>query len=334
MAEYIYVSLQGEDEILVFAHERAILDRRPPVPIHGGPGPLGVSPDRRWIYAGLRDEPGLAALRIEPDGGLTEIGRVPLEADPCHVSTDRTGRYLFAAYFAEGMITVHALDESGVPESRPRESRRTARTAHMMMADASNRFVLVPHRDSDVILQFVFDSQEGRLVPNRPDRVSMAEGAGPRHFCHHPAGPWLYVSNELDSTVTACRFDRETGVAEPVQTLSTLPEGYTGDNSCSQIHITPDARWLYLSNRGHDSLAGFGVDPETGLLERGTITPTEPIPRAFNIDTAGRTVFAAGRDSGQLAVYGLDGASGSLSRIGSYSTGRKAMWVLPVCPAV
>jgi 6-phosphogluconolactonase len=228
------------------------------------------------------------------------------------------------------MITVHRINDAGMPGPAPVETHKTAKTAHMILPDASNRFVLVPHRDSDMLLQFLFDGESGRLSPNSPDRMSQPRGAGPRHLCFHPNGRWIYVSNELNSTVTACSFDGESGTAAPIQTLSTLPEGYRGKNTCAQIHMIPNGRYMYVSNRGHDSIAGFAVDPETGLLEERGIASTEPIPRAFNINADGRFLFAAGRDSGQLAVHRIDQSSGSLARIGSCAAGNEAMWVLPV----
>jgi 6-phosphogluconolactonase len=228
------------------------------------------------------------------------------------------------------MITVHRIEEGGLPEERAVQQIETAPTAHMILTDLQNRFVIVPHRDPDFLLQYLFDEETGHLEPNSPDRVSLPQGTGPRHICFHPDGHRIYISNELSGSVTACDYSSTAGTITPVQTLSTLPVDYSGSNKCSQIHITPNARFLYVSNRGHDSIAGFAVDSESGRLSSLGTIQTEPIPRVFHISTSGRHLFVAGRDSGRVVSYRIDEDAGVLTEIASSETGQRAMWIMPV----
>lgn len=175
---------------------------------------------------------------------------------------------------------------------------------------------------------FLFDETTGRLTPNAIPTVPQPPDTGPRHYCFHPVLDTVYFSNEQGSSVTAYRLDPSDGTIEAFQTLSTLPEGFEGENTCAQIHMTPDGRLLYVSNRGHDSIAGFRIDPSTGALAPIGQQPTEPTPRAFGIDPQGRFLFAGGQRSGHLASYRIDPATGALTPLNVYPAGQNPMWVM------
>jgi 6-phosphogluconolactonase len=327
MSEYAYITLQTDNKILSLLNKGDLWTPTQELAVSGGPAPIALSPDHRFIYTGLRDEPGVAVLEIGAEGRLNILGRIALESHPCHISVDRSSRFLLSAYFQAGMITVHMIENNGIPHNKPVERIKTARTAHMIMTDPQNRFVFVPHRDLDCLLQYLFDANSGHLEPNEQDRMNLPTGTGPRHFCFHPNNRWLFISNELSASVTACSFNSKKGTASPIQTVSTLPDDYEGENKCAQIHITPNGRYLYVSNRGHNSIAGFCVNPESGRLERLSITPTEPIPRAFNISTSGYHLLVSGRDSGRLLSYHIDEHSGAIKEVSFCSTGRRVMWI-------
>ena len=193
--------------------------------------------------------------------------------------------------------------------------------AHAIATDPSNRFAFVPHiarvQDNvleppknipgpNVIMQFRFDAQSGRLAPNTPLRVEQPDLVGPRHYCFHPNLDIVYFSNEQGCSVTAYRLDRATGALSAAQTITTLPAGFTARNTCSQIHLTPSGRFLYVGNRGHNSIAGFAVDPASGHLTPAGQVATEAVPSAFCVDPAGNFVFAAGTASGRLASYRIN----------------------------
>jgi len=178
-----------------------------------------------------------------------------------------------------------------------------------------------------VIFQFRFDAQTGRLSPNTPQRVEPTERLGPRHYCFHPTLDIAYFSNEQGCSVTAYRLDRATGALSAVQTISTLPQGYTARNTCSQIHLTPSGQFLYVGNRGHNSIAGFAVDPAGRLAPIGQAS-TEPVPSAFCLEPVGHFVFAAGSASGLLACYRINGETGALTPLASHAAGQRPQAVL------
>ena len=158
--------------------------------------------------------------------------------------------------------------------------------------------------------------------------VAPEEGTGPRHYCFHPVLDTVYVDNEQGSSVTAYGFDTVNGALEPFQTLSTLPTDFDGDNTCAQIHMHPTGRFIYASNRGHDSIACFAIDSSTGELSTIGQTPSEPMPRAFNLDPDGRFLFAGGQGSGNLAAYRIDQQTGALTHLETYAVGSTVMWVM------
>ena len=199
--------------------------------------------------------------------------------------------------------------------------------AHCIQTDRSNRFAFLPHvGESNAIFQFRFDEKTGSLTPNDPPRADGAEGQGPRHFCFHPARDFVYASNEQGSGITAYRFDSSAGTLEAFQTLSTLPEGFEGDNTCAQIHIAPSGKSVYVSNRGHDSIACFAIGDDGRLTSLGQ-QPSEATPRAFTVDPTGNFLFASGQNSGNLASYRIDAGTGGLTPLEVSPIGDRPSWV-------
>jgi len=228
-------------------------------------------------------------------------------------------------------VSVHAIGDDGGVVDPPIERRETARGAHSIQTDPSNRFAFVPHiagRGPNEIWQFRFDEQTGHLTPNSPPKVLPDQLLGPRHFCFHPSKDLLYCSNEQGCSVTAYRFDSVAGTLTALQTVSTLPDGYTGQNSCSQIQIDPSGKFLYAPNRGHNSIAGFAGDAATGLLRSIGQAASEPVPRACSLDPEGKFLYAAGLESGRLAAYRIDPDTGMLQPLTTYPIGKRPMWVM------
>lgn len=196
------------------------------------------------------------------------------------------------------------------------------------MAD-ENQFGFVPHTEpANVIFQFRFDEATGYLSPNAPEKLLANPGNGPRHYVYHSSGDWVYVSNENGSSVSAHHFDPEAGTLSAFQTLSTLPKEFTGENNCAQIHIHPSGAFLYVSNRGHNSIACFSIDDETGQLTSLGQQLTEPTPRVFSLDPSGKFLFAAGQSSGWLAEYRVNPRYGTLQPLARYFLGKQPMWVM------
>ena len=345
MPNALYVGLQDEDKIVIFAidDDSGRLTRQAEVAAAGGPSVLAISPDRQVLYAGLRTTPAIASFRIDRQtGGLAPQGKVAAEHAPTFLATDRSGRFLLSAYYQGGYAAVHPLAAEGAVGAAAIDRQTTASGAHAISTDPSNRYAFVPHiarlndnvleppRDNpgpNVIFQFRFDAQSGRLSPNTPLQIEPAERLGPRHYCFRSGGDIAYFSNEQGCSVTAYRLDPATGTLAAVQTISTLPQGLTARNTCSQIHLTPSGRFLYVGNRGHNSIAGFAVDP-AGRLTAAGHAPTEPVPSAFCLDPAGKFVFAAGSASGRLAAYRINEATGGLTPLATYDAGQRPQAVL------
>jgi 6-phosphogluconolactonase len=350
MPDSLYVCLQDEDKIVAFTTDAATgqLTRRAEVPAAGGPSVLAISPDRRVLYAGHRNVPAISSFRIDQSGGLTLLGTIAPAHAPTFLAPDRTGGFLLSAYYQGGFAGVHRIAADGSVVAEPLAWLATAIGAHAIQTDPSNRFAFVPHiarlndnvlepqRDNpgpNMIAQFRFDIDTGQLTANSPFRVEQPERTGPRHYCFHPSQNLVFFSNEQGCGVTSYRLDPATGTLSAEQTVSSLPEGYTGRNTCSQIHLTPSGRFLYVANRGHNSIAGFTVDATTGRLAPAGRVPTEAVPGAFALDPAGNFLFAAGTVSGRLAAYRINQETGALTPLATYDVGQRPAAVLVSGPA-
>ena len=334
MPFHMYVSLQDDDKISIFTVDSSTgkLNLQEVVDVIGGPAPLAITPDRKFLYVGRRANREISSFRInQSTGGLTLVGTALLDDDPCYLATDRRGRFVLSSYYEGGKAAVHAIGDDGAASAPPIEWLDTAKGAHSFQTDPSNKFAFVPHiagRGPNAIFQFRFNESTGRLTPNSLPRVSPEDQLGPRHFCFHPRQDILYFSDEQGCSVSAYRLDSTAGTLTPFQTISTLPDDFSGRNTCSQIQITPSGRFLYAPNRGHNSIACFSVDSSTGRLTSMGQVLTEPVPRAFNLAPEGNFLFAAGLESGRLAAYRIDTESGELDPLETYHVGNRPMWVL------
>ena len=346
MSYYMYVSLQDDDKILVFLMDSNTgkLTPKAEIPVAGGPSPSAISPDRKSFYVGHRNSKEISSYRIDPDtGDLTEINKVPLDASPTFLATDRRGRFLLSAYYQGAHVAVHSIRDDGSVSDPPIEWLETASAAHAIQTDRSNKFAFVPHiarmNDSvmqppgdvlgpNAIFQFRFDEKTGNLTPNSPLKVEPDEFLGPRHFCFHPDLDVVYFSDEQGCSITVYRLDSTTGILSAFQTITTLPESYSGRNTCSQIQISPSGKFLYAPNRGHNSIAGFSVDASSGRLTGIGQVPTEAVPSAFSLDPEGNFLFAAGSESDRLASYRVNVDTGGLTPLETYPAGKRPMGVL------
>lgn len=332
MARYVYVSAAGANKIVVFSMDQQTgrLTHIESAELEG-PGPMALSPAGDTLYAALRANAEIATLKIDPaTGSLTEAGRAGLEEGPAMISVDGSGRYLLAAYYGSGMISVSPIDSSGVVGGPEVLRLHTTERAHYIQADATNRYVIVPHvLPGNAIHVFELDAATGALTA-AGDPVQAPAGEGPRHFCFHPTQSFLYVANEDSSTVTSYRFDNQTGSLSRIQNVSTLPpEGYTpGEerNTCSQIRITPSGRFVYAPNRGHNSVACFRTGDQGELHTIGYV-PCERHTRGTAVDPDGRFYYAAGAKSGWLASYSISQQTGALEPLERIEIGDRPMWI-------
>ena len=333
MPYYMYVALQEDDKILVHTIELQTgkLTPQAEVSIPGGPFTMAISPDRKFLYAGCRDTPQLASFQIDQDtGGLTQNGTIPVEGWPVYIATDRKGKFVLSAYYQGAHVGVHPIGADGSVGDPPIEWLATATGAHAMQTDSTNSYAFVPHiagNGPNAIFQFKFDENTGHLTPNSPAKVEPEEFLGPRHFCFHPSLDVLYFSNEQDCSVTGYRLDTGNGTLSAFQTITTLPEGYTERNTCSQIQVSASGRFLYAPNRGHDSIACFSIDTATGQLTGNGIVGSEARPNALCLGPQDRFLYSAGQESGRMASFSVNSDSGKLTPLETYPLGNAPVWV-------
>lgn len=301
------------------------------------PSYLAVDPTRRFLYAvnELQSYQGeksgaVTAFSIDHSSGtLTQLNQVASRGeDPCYISLDKTGKYILVANYTSGNIAVFRMQKNGSlgeatafvqhHGSGANKARQEGPHAHFIKTTVDNRFALVSDLGLDKIFVYRFDAASGSLTPNDPMAADLPPGEGPRHLSFAPDDKFAYSVNELKSSATAFTYDAAHGTLQPFQTLSMLPQNFTGQNDGAEIHVHPNGRYVYASNRGHDSIAQFSVDPKNGSL---TLVHNFPIfgktPRDFELDPAGTHLLVAGQDSNNIVVFRIDPATGELTRTSS-----------------
>jgi len=307
------------------------------------PSFLALHPNRRFLYAvnetggGRRGTGQVTAFAVGADGKLTLLNQQPSRGSaPCHLVVDRAGNNLLLANYGGGSVASFPVGPdgrlgestgfvqhsgSGVNPQRQKEPH-----AHSINLDAANRFAVAADLGLDKVLVYRFDAAKGTLSPNEPPSASVKAGSGPRHFAFHPGGRSGYVINELASTVTAFQYDAGKGALTEVQTLSTLPKDFTGTSHTAEVQVHPSGKFLYGSNRGHDSIAVFAIEAN-GTLRYVENTPTGgSTPRNFGISPDGKYLLAANQKSDNVVVFRIDPKSGRLT-----STGNTLEVPSPVC---
>ena len=295
----------------------------------GGSLPLAVSPDKKRLYVGLRNEP-YSAVTFAIDartGQLTLVGPGPLADSMAYVVTDRSGKFLLSASYTGNKITVNPIGPDGVVQPA-QQTMATQPNAHCIMPDPSNHYVLHTSLGGDLVYQEKFDVKTGTLTPNDPPSVSVKAKAGARHLVFSPNQKFVYLVNELDASIYIFPWDAKTGTLnKEVQVTTSLPRGFAGKPWAADIHLTPDGKFLYASERTTSTLAAFRVDPRTGFLTSIDSYPTEKQPRAFNIDPTGRYLLSVGQLSNSMTSYAIDKATGKLTKLKEYPVGKNPNWV-------
>ncbi|OLO03998.1 lactonase family protein [Salinicola socius] len=304
--------------------------------------PLAVSPDRQTLYAAIRSDPlRVLSYRIEAGtGALTPLGSGALYGSMAYITTDRSGRYLLAASYGGNLVSVSPIDGNGVAGDAT-QTLETGSRAHAIMATPDNHHVFATNLGDDRVAQFHF--ADGALVPNETPAADTASGTGPRHFVFSPNGRFVYVLGEFDATVTTFALDADDGTLSRVAVSQGLPDTLelapgmpreeipAGDDTprvwAADLHITPDGRYLYLSERTSSTLSILRADPDSGELHLVANQPTVKQPRGFEIDPTGRYLIAAGELSDHLALYRIDSASGALTHLSDTPVGSKTNWV-------
>lgn len=331
---YVYISIAGENKIAIFkmSPETAALTPHGEVAVYSAPSVLTVHPTRDVLYAAIHATGDIISFRVDRSTGQLEQmdTRVTGWEDPAYLEVDKTGDFLIIPYYVPGKVTVYPLRDDGTLQSEPSDTHSTGEHAHGVAIAPSNRFVFVSHTcPTNSIFQFRFDANTGALSPNAIPQVIPDDEDGPRHICFHPSQPFVYTDNEQGSSVTAYKFNTSNGTLSPFQTLSTLPEGYDGSNSCARLEMHPSGKFLYAANRGHDSIAGYAINPDGSLTTTGYY-PTEKTPRSFRIDPNGKFLIGAGQAADRLISYRIDAEGGYLYPLETYDVGKEPWWVLIV----
>jgi 6-phosphogluconolactonase len=309
------------------------------------PSFLAAHPNHRFIYAvnevsnyqGQKSGAVSAFAIDRATGKLTLLNQVGSKGgDPCYITVDKSGKYVLVANYAGGSVAVFPVLEDGkLGEASAfvqhtghgtNPERQEAPHAHSIDLSPDNHFAIVDDLGLDQTLVYRFDSAKGSLDADNPKIGKAAPGAGPRHFAFHPNGHFAYVINEMQSTVSVFRYDAA-GDLQPLQTISSLPKTFAGHDESAEIQVHPSGKFLYASNRGHDSIAVFAIDPS-----KGTLTPLEydstkgASPRNFQIDPTGSLLFAANEKSDNIAVFRINPQTGRLT-----PTGKVLELSQPVC---
>lgn len=332
--------VQGKaDGIYVFNLDEATGALEPTSAITGvvNPSFLALHPNRRFLYAvnetsETNGEPGggVSAFAVDPvSSGLTFLNQQSSQGtDPCHLTVNPSGTHVVVVNHGSGSVAAYPIQPDGSlgPASdvaqhvgssvHPRA--QLGPHAHSVNFDRSNRFALVCDKGIDKVMVYRLDAASGKLVPNEPPFGTSPPGSAPRHLAFHPTRPYAFVINEIASTLSTFALDPETGAPREVGNVSTLPANYVGRNSTADVRVHPNGRFVYGTNRGHDSIAIFAVDESTGqLTPLGHVSTQGAVPRNLNLTPDGRLLLAANQNSDTIVAFQVDPRDGSLAPTGA-----------------
>jgi 6-phosphogluconolactonase len=284
----------------------------------------------RHLYSAHGDGTQVTAYRVDQGTGrLTVLNRQPTGGtNGVHLAIDGTDRFLALANYATGSLALFPVNQDGSlggiadlattkGEPGPHRTQQESSHPHDCPFDRTGRYIVVPDKGLDRIFLYRLDTGRGKLTPGNPPHVVGRAGAAPRHVAFHPTRPFAYVINELDSTMATYQFEPDKGVLKPLQILPTTPPTYTGNNTGAEVVVAPSGRFVYGSNRGHNSIAIFAIDDQTGLLSSVGWEPTQgSTPRFFALDPSGARLYAANQGTDTIVVFDVNQATGKLTPTG------------------
>lgn len=311
------------------------------------PAFLTIDKNRKYLYSVNETEEyegkqsgAVSAFAInQKTGDLEFLNKQPsLGGAPCYVSVSENGKFVLVANYLGGNVSVFPVEKDGKlgvsidlvqhSGSGANKERQETAHAHSIMLDKNNRFAFANDLGIDKVMIYQFDERLGKLKPNAAQAFYQTKvGAGPRHLAFHPNGKFAFVINELNMTISSLAYDAKQGTLKEIQIVPTLPADFSGANICADIHVSPNGKFLYGSNRGHDSIVSYKIDEKTGKLEIiGHVSTGGKTPRNFAIDPTGKLLLAANQNSDSILVFRIDEKSGKLS-----ATGNMAQVPTPVC---
>ncbi len=343
-ATYVYVSNAEDGNIGLYTLEKdGTLKPGERFDAGGKPVmPMSVSPNKKFLYAAVRSKPFTAVTYAidRKSGALKQVGRGELAESFPYILADKTGNWLLGASYGANLVSVNPIGKDG-KVGKPQQVIPTARNAHAIIVDKTNRYAFVPHLGTDQIFQFKFDAKTGKLTANTPPTVQIKKDAGPRHIIMSADNKFAYLLNELTAVVTTLSLDAKTGLLTQVSETSALaPDSklkpgagrpspgrdVSQDIWASDLHLTPNGKFLYAAERTGNQIGAMSVDGKTGKLTWLSVTPTEAQPRGFRIDPDGKYMIVTGEKSETISVYSI-GDDGALKLLQKYPTGKGSNWV-------
>lgn len=288
-----------------------------------GPGYVSISPNKKNLYAVTSDNK-ISAYAIGPDQKLTYLNSQPSEGlNPCHVSVDPSGKMAFVSNYTGGSFAAYTLGTDGKVNpatysqqftgTGPNEKRQEKAHAHFTATTPNGKYAYVVDLGTDHVMNYIVNTQTGELKPNPAQASFNAKpGAGPRHFVISPSGKYMYLLNELDLTLTACSIS-ENGVITAIASYATVPADFKEPNTSAAVHLHPNGKFVYTSNRGHNSISAFQIKSNGELEKVDEVTQAIKTPRDFNIDPTGKYMIVANQDKDNLVVYEINPKTGKLT---------------------
>ncbi|WP_280568673.1 beta-propeller fold lactonase family protein [Chromohalobacter sp. 296-RDG] len=343
---YVYVSNADDAVITSYTLNRTTDTLEPLETTKAGDAvmPMAISPDQRHLYASIRSKPYRAlTYRIDEETGkLTQQGSGSLPASMANIDTGQSGSYLFSASYASDVVSVSPIDDNGIVQDS-QQTVKTGHHAHAMHASPDNHYAFASNLGDDQIAQFRFDSDNGHLVSNDPSTVKTPENTGPRHFIFSPNDNYVYVLGEFTGAVTTYAYEASTGTLTKKFTEQGIPDTLNltqgvaretikeGDDTpriwSADIHITPDGRYVYISERTSSTISTFKANPENGKLTYLRNQKVETQPRGFQIDDSGHYMVVTGQLDDSVGLYRIDPKSGKINRLDEAPTRKNANWV-------
>ena len=333
----VYISTAGDGAITTLSMVSASDEPRrlQTIPIADGntsggiSTPMAVSPDRRRLYAAVRNAPlPITSFAIDPvDGSLSALGTARLPASTPYVATDRSGRFLFSVANIGATLAVSGIDNQGRIERYASQVLHIGHKLHCIAVDTSNAHVYVSSTDDCAIHQFDFDAIKGCLVPCDPPTVTLNAGGDPRHMISSPDGRFLYVTTEAGGRVACFAVDATSGCLTEQPDIAMMPTDFAGGSSTADIHLTRDGRFLYASERVLNTIVVYGVDQSTGALSRIETVDIEGVPRVFAIAPDDSFMLVAEQDTGTISAYAIDHDTGKLAKGVQFEIGPQPNWI-------
>lgn len=328
-SSYAIVSVSRDKKMVVYKIDQSdgTLAIASETDVTGNPGCSVASKDGKRLYVAMKKSNSIATFAIGEQARLEFLGESHVGAAASFVTLDPTGNFLLSSYYAAGKVAVHKIDEDGTLGETPVQMFATDERAHCVTIDPSGKYAYVSHTRPNAIFQFGFDPATGTLTPSETSKLIRDDKGGPRHLWFHPTNGHAYGSDEQGSSLTNYRLNNETGELTVVETLSALPPGtHDGKKSTSDIEVHPSGKFVFIANRGVNSIASFSINEQSGGLTLLEHSPTVPMNRSFNISPDGKFLIAAGQKSDKIRVFRI-GDDGKMKVLSTHDTGKSPWWV-------